>query len=169
LRKTSFSHFDREKHMKFMDTSSDSTAETPSPELEQAIRNVVDRFALEDANRAEGESGPVDRGLIPIKYTTDIFGKWQIDHGRREFDYMVQMIPRKEILVAIGDICSAIIATLSEIVPSDVEVYINPPNSRLHVDFYTIRLEGVMRRPGAEAIVCRKVPAALGAINAWPR
>lgn len=164
--------------MKFMDTS--GAEDTPAPTEEKpVVRNVLDREGLAMANQALKEVGmdassPLtkgisDAGLTRIEYTKEIHGKWQIDHGQRGDDFIVQMIPRKPISLAVGDVCNGIIATLFEIVPRKVEVFITPPNSRLQIDFYTVRLEGVMRRPGAEAMITSKVPAALGEINAWPQ
>lgn len=164
--------------MRFFDSEKKIEGEPVDEEGKPQVRNIVDRDALEAANKALKKAGfdpdlkvdgqaQGDAGVIPIQYTKEIFGNWQIDHGARGDDYMVQMIPRKEIRADTGDVIRAIIQVMKGFVPDDVEVYINPPNPRLAVNFYTIRLEKVLSRPGAGAIVTKKLPTELGQINAW--
>jgi len=142
------------------------------------LRNVVNREAVAAANQAMRNVGmepdliaggvkEVDRGVVPVKYTNEIIGKWQIDHGARGDDYLLQLIPRKPIGADPRDVIQAIIQVIAGIIPSDIQVYINPPNQGLEIDFYTVRLEGVLTKPGSESIVSKQLVSELGSINAW--
>lgn len=138
---------------------------------EPARRRVIDREAVELANKALNEVGldssePSPGGLA-VKYETKIAGNWQIDYGTQGDDFMIQMIPRRQIRVNPASIVEAFINALSTIVPSDVQVYIKPPIPRFEIDFFTIKLEAIMKKPGAEQIVERRVLDLLGQINAW--
>jgi len=164
--------------MRFFDATDQKEAEPAEEQDGPKVRNIVDRDALEAANKAMRAAGidpdlqvggqaQVDAGVIAIKYTKEIYGNWQIDHGARGNDYTLQLIPRRPIPADVKDVVQAIIQVMSGLIPRDIEVFINPPNPRLEVNFYTIRLENVLQRPGADAIVKKKLPAELGQIDAW--
>lgn len=162
--------------MKFLDTGNQSEPE--AEEKKPAVRAVLDREGLEMAQRALrdagidatmslGEEDVPDQGVIPISYTKEIIGLWQIDHGARGSDYIIQMIPRRKLNADPRVIIEAFIRTLYPIIPGDVDVNINPPNMRLEIDFYTLTFVDVLKKPGAQAIMTKRVPAELGAIDAW--
>ncbi|RKX67325.1 MAG: hypothetical protein DRP42_00575 [Tenericutes bacterium] len=141
---------------------------------EAQAEGQLDREGLDAATKALDEvglnapyKGHADHGVVSVKYATELVGNWQIDHGVDGDNYMVQMIPRKEIHANPTDVVKAIITILSDIVPDDVQVYITPPNPKFDIAFYTIKLEAIMKKPGAETIVQRRVPTELGGINAW--
>lgn len=154
-------------------------AEPEKTDEERApVRNVVNREALAAANQAMRDAGidpdlhadgavEHDQGVIPVSYTKEVHGGWQIDHGARGNDFMIQFIPRKPVPVDPRVILEAVIRVMSQYIPEDVQVYINPPNPNVEIDFYTIRLAGVLTRPGADAMLKKRVIPALGQINPW--
>ena len=161
---------------KFFDSSERKPAENDEESTKPEVRNVVDRDSLEIANKALRDAGfetefsgsgdaPVDQGIVPIRYTKEIIGDWQIDHGAKGWDYMIQLIPRREVRASAQDVVAAIIHVMRPLVPDDVQVHIQPPNPGLEINFYTIRLEKVLRKPGAESVVKQRIPAELGKIK----
>ncbi len=163
--------------MRFFDTGSKKQPERVEEPEKPRVRNVIDRESLEAAKKTMREAGfdpddnPLvkgpDHGVLPVRYTKEIVGNWQIDHGARGNDYMVQLIPRRPIDAGVKQVIAAVITVLSGIIPETVQVYINPPVPHLEIDFYTIRLEGALSRPGAEAVLAKRIPLELGQINVW--
>jgi len=153
--------------MRIFDSKDDLEAKKEEVEEKPPVRDIEKQAALvSDEFNAQG-----DVGITPVKYTKEVFGRWQIDHGRRVNDYMIHLIPRRPIHADPRAIIEAIIRRLTPIVPDDVQVYIQPPSKRvdtsIDIDFYTVRLADIMRRPGAEAIVTKRIPLELSEIDAW--
>jgi hypothetical protein len=163
---------------RFFDTSDKEDSGPDETPTKPNIRNIMNRDLVEAANRTIREAGfdpdlsvggkaQVDQGVVPIRYTNVIIGNWQIDHGARGDDYMFQMIPRRPIKADVRAVLEGLITVIASFIPNDVEVFINPPNPGLEIDFYTIRLEDVLKKPGAESVVSEKLPTELGQIDAW--
>ena len=142
-------------------------------EGEEADSGDVDVAKVENALKSAGiddkfpfAGGIAPAGLRQIKYTTERFGKWQIDHGRDGDDYVIQMIPTRAIKADMKQLLATMFEVMANFIPRTIDIYYNVPNERLAINFYTIRVAQVYKTPGAKDVLS-KIPAGLGEINAW--
>ena len=83
--------------------------------------------------------------------------KWSIEHGPDGVDYLFQVIPDKPVQMHWKDVVGQMIGVMSQIYPKSVDVYYSPPDPEWKIHFYTIRVKGLVDKPGYNAAIKRSL------------
>ena len=106
-------------------------------------------------------------GVRATEYTTVANSRIKIEWTRDGDDYVYQWRPIQASPLDEREIIARLINVLADYVPRDVDVNIDIPIPDMGVLFFTIRVNKVAERPGAERMCEDRILAALGQIDVW--
>jgi hypothetical protein len=106
-------------------------------------------------------------GVKPITYKTVENKRVHLEWTREADDYIYQWRPLQASPLDEREIVARLIAVLADYVPRDIDVNIDIPVPDMGVLSYTIRINKVAERPGAERMCEDKILEALCAIDVW--
>ena len=137
-----------------------SSGNQPHPERNQKLDTEQQRKQAEEAAalfqlknplipETEQET-PQGMSAAQIKYERyDAPGSaFAIDHGPSGTDYIFQLLPKQPLKSKKADVVTKLIAVMDTIYPRSVSLTYIPPNERLEVTFYTVKVSSLTSKPG---------------------
>lgn len=136
-------------------------------EAEEALKELEETDAASLRLAADLASA---RAVAPVVYKEyrRPGHKWMIEHSPVGEDYIFQLHPLRPAAISKGDVLALAINAMDVIFPRSLEIRYVPPSDQFKVQFFTIRVEKVVGKPGwAEAI--ERALVSLSGIDAWPK
>jgi hypothetical protein len=136
-------------------------------EAEEALKELVE---TDEASLKLAASLAAARAVAPVVYKEYRRPgyKWMIEHSVVGEDYIFQLHPLRPIAMSKGDVLALAINAMDVIFPRSLDIRYVPPSDQFKIQFYTIRVEKVVGRPGWTDAIDRAL-ASLAAIEAWPK
>jgi len=94
--------------------------------------------------------------------------RWMIEHAKVGNDYVYQLFPLRPISIAWQDVIALMIVAMDVIFPRSIEIHYAPPNETYQLKFYTIRVHGVVGKPGWTQACRERALLGLSCVEAWP-
>jgi hypothetical protein len=146
---------------RIVDIRSGTTTDSPAPAAPAAA------VATDDPAVPSLPQIGAEYGLVPTTYHEVADKRFKLEWTREGLDYIYQWRPLQASPLDEREIIARLINVLADYVPRDIDVNIDIPVPDMQILFYTIRVNKVAERPGAERMCEEKILAALCAIDVW--
>ena len=135
-------------------------------EADEALRELEE---TDEASRRLGASLAEARGVSAIVYQEyrKPGCKWMIEHSAAGKDYMFQLHPLRPPGIGVRDVLTLAIAAMDVIFPRSQEIFYAPPSTQFKLQFYTVKVQDLVGKPGWQGAVERALEGLAG-IAAWP-
>lgn len=136
-------------------------------EAEEALRELEE---VDEASRKLGAVLADAKAVAPIVYKEHRVrgSKWLIEHSAVGPDYVFQLHPLKAPTAETPDVLTSLIGAMDAIYPRSIQIRYVPPHASYQVKFYTIRVEGLVGKPGWERAVERSLED-LSRLDMWQK